>query len=197
MGVSSSIGSLGFKPGVCTSSSRPGAPYTGQVIYETDTGYLRVWDGAAWDYVAQSLDNWNMPRGLVTTTSGGTNSLGYKVIATQTINAGNTDDLTGSSMTFTAVSGRLYRMALTCYVASTSASGVASLYVTDASNNILGNSPVNITNSVGVATATISYIFTASGSTTRKLRVASTTGNNSFGSTNSTVTVTLEDIGPS
>ena len=46
----------GLRPGVCTSTTRPSSPYTGQIIYETDTGYLRVWDGAAWDYLAQSQD---------------------------------------------------------------------------------------------------------------------------------------------
>lgn len=42
----------GLKPGVCLSTNRPTTPYTGQVIYETDTGYLRVWNGSAWDYLS-------------------------------------------------------------------------------------------------------------------------------------------------
>lgn len=46
----------GLRPGVCLSSSRPSNPYLGQIIYETDTGYLRVWDGANWDYLSQSQD---------------------------------------------------------------------------------------------------------------------------------------------
>lgn len=46
----------GIRPGVCTSTTRPTAPYTGMTIYETDTGYLRVWDGSAWDYLSQSQD---------------------------------------------------------------------------------------------------------------------------------------------
>jgi hypothetical protein len=33
---------------VCTSTTRPGSPATGQVIYETDTDSLLVWNGAAW-----------------------------------------------------------------------------------------------------------------------------------------------------
>lgn len=40
----------GLRAGVCTSTTRPSAPYTGMVIMETDTGYLRVWNGTAWDY---------------------------------------------------------------------------------------------------------------------------------------------------
>jgi hypothetical protein len=53
MGMSN-FGAAGVKPGVCTSTTRPATPYNGQVIYETDTGYLRVWDGSAWDYLSQS-----------------------------------------------------------------------------------------------------------------------------------------------
>ena len=51
MAISSA--NTGLRAGVCTSTTRPTAPYTGQIIYETDTGYLRVWDGAAWDYLSQ------------------------------------------------------------------------------------------------------------------------------------------------
>lgn len=34
--------------GVCTSSTRPASPYEGQVIYETDTDRVLVWNGTAW-----------------------------------------------------------------------------------------------------------------------------------------------------
>ena len=40
--------------GVCTSSTRPQAPYVGQMIYETDTQVLRVWLGSAWS-IGQTL----------------------------------------------------------------------------------------------------------------------------------------------
>jgi hypothetical protein len=32
----------------CTSGTRPGSPTTGQPIYETDTGLIRVWNGTIW-----------------------------------------------------------------------------------------------------------------------------------------------------
>ena len=44
--------STGFRPGVCTSSTRPTAPYDGQQIYETDTDMLAIWNGSAWRYIA-------------------------------------------------------------------------------------------------------------------------------------------------
>jgi hypothetical protein len=34
--------------GVCTSSTRPASPYEGQVIYETDTDRVLVWNASAW-----------------------------------------------------------------------------------------------------------------------------------------------------
>ena len=40
--------STGLRPGVCTSSTRPTAPYEGQMIYETDTDNMYVWSGTAW-----------------------------------------------------------------------------------------------------------------------------------------------------
>lgn len=44
--------STGFRPGVCTSSTRPTAPYEGQTIFETDTDLLRIWNGSAWKTLA-------------------------------------------------------------------------------------------------------------------------------------------------
>ena len=40
----------GLRPGVCTSTSRPGSPYDGQLIYETDTNRVAVYDSSAWVY---------------------------------------------------------------------------------------------------------------------------------------------------
>ena len=33
---------------ICTSSTRPGSPWSGQIIFETDTPGSFVWDGSAW-----------------------------------------------------------------------------------------------------------------------------------------------------
>ena len=52
MGISQQIGSSSLsKPGVCTSSTRPATPYEGQMIYETDTDKVLVWNGSAWKQV--------------------------------------------------------------------------------------------------------------------------------------------------
>lgn len=195
MGLSSSA--TGLRPGVCTSTTRPSAPYTGQIIFETDTGYLRVWNGSAWDYLSLKQTSWNLPQGLVPTTSGGTNGLGYvKGLTGQTVTAGTTADVTSSSMTFNAVSGRLYRYSTVGYAASTSISGLATLAATDASNNIQSVVYCNITNTSSGGGVALSYIFTATGSTTVKLRWQAITGNCTIYSSQAGYGITLEDIGP-
>ena len=44
--------STGMRPGVCLSTTRPTAPYEGQMIYETDTDMLAIWNGTAWRYIS-------------------------------------------------------------------------------------------------------------------------------------------------
>lgn len=39
---------------VVTSTTRPGSPFTGQLIYESDTSNTLVWDGTAWQTVSSS-----------------------------------------------------------------------------------------------------------------------------------------------
>ena len=52
MAISASLGTAGLKQGVCTSTTRPTGPYEGQMIYETDTDMVAIWNGSAWRYIA-------------------------------------------------------------------------------------------------------------------------------------------------
>lgn len=62
MGISQYIGASAYtKPGVCTSTTRPAAPYTGQVIFETDTNKMLVWNTSAWVIPNSPAQN---PQGL-------------------------------------------------------------------------------------------------------------------------------------
>ena len=54
MGVSAAQGSAGLKPGVCTSTTRPSNPFEGQMIYETDTNKVYVWNGSAWSLITSA-----------------------------------------------------------------------------------------------------------------------------------------------
>jgi hypothetical protein len=42
---------------VCTSSTRPSSPITGQSIYETDTNLVYVWDSSAWKPISTTSIN--------------------------------------------------------------------------------------------------------------------------------------------
>ena len=53
--------STGLRPGVCTSTTRPTTPYTGQTIFETDTNKMLVWNATAWVIPNQTTQN---PEGL-------------------------------------------------------------------------------------------------------------------------------------
>lgn len=46
--------STGLRPGVCTSTTRPSTPFEGQMIYETDTNRVLVYEGAAWVAIADT-----------------------------------------------------------------------------------------------------------------------------------------------
>ena len=49
MGISQQVGASSLnKPGVCTSTTRPATPYEGQMIYETNTDRVLVWNNSAW-----------------------------------------------------------------------------------------------------------------------------------------------------
>jgi hypothetical protein len=85
MPLSSVVGAQSIiKPGVCTSSTRPAVPFEGQMIFETDTDRLYVYNGTAWVIPNSPAQN---PMGLelvttATCTSGGTASGGVVTIGT-------------------------------------------------------------------------------------------------------------------
>lgn len=62
----------GLRPGVCTSTTRPTAPYEGQHIYETDTDIEYVWNGSAWvvNYVSAASPTFTGTPSAPTATAG-------------------------------------------------------------------------------------------------------------------------------
>ena len=139
-----------------------------------------------------------LPFGLVTTTAGGTNSLSYRIITTaQTINAGNTTELTNSSITFVGIAGRLYRASLSVFFSNTSASGLGNILCVDGSATQVAGWAVNQSNSSGVGGMTCQHLFTATGSVTRAWKYTATTGNATISNTTVPGYITIEDMGPS
>lgn len=86
MGLSNAYGTGSLRPGVCTSTSRPGSPFEGQLIYETDTDLVQAWNGSGW----KSLGN------LKASTNGS---------VLQVVSTTKTDTFTTSSTTPTDVTG--------------------------------------------------------------------------------------------
>ena len=95
MPLSSVVGAQSIiKPGVCTSSTRPAVPFEGQMIYETDTDKVLVYNGSAW------YPNWNLPWGLVALTKTSASNGSYNT----------TEAVSITSSSFTAVANRYYKV---------------------------------------------------------------------------------------
>ena len=157
MPLSSVVGAQSIvKPGVCTSSTRPASPYDGQVIYETDTDRVLAYDGANW--YPPSNTAW----GIVGRAS---------KTADQSINTGLAD-ITGLSVTWTAVSSRLYKISFHA-IARTSGAGniYISAIITDSSNTVKQYSRGGATTTdLRFGLDCFLYESGLSGSQTRKIR---------------------------
>jgi len=83
--------STGLRPGVCTSSTRPTAPYEGQMIFETDTDMVAIWNGTAWRYISAT-----------TPTNGTVLQVQSTTVTSQpTTSTGSMTDISGMSVTIT------------------------------------------------------------------------------------------------
>lgn len=80
---------------VVTSSTRPSSPYTGQLVYETDTGHVSIWNGTDWDNVGAG----NSARGRMALTTSTTDGASLTSASAETLYI---------SATFAAEDGRKY-----------------------------------------------------------------------------------------
>ena len=103
--------STGLRPGVCTSSTRPTAPYEGQTIYETDTDLTYVWGGSAWQQVSGGTAVGNSGLVYITSVTGGS---GVSSIAVSNCFSATYDNyvVNINNMTQTASNGNYLRFAL-------------------------------------------------------------------------------------
>ena len=85
MAISSSTS--GVRPGVCTSTTRPTSPYTGQLIFETDTFNMKFWNGTAWQGAVSA------PAGTVNPYAGSTAPTGWLLAYGQTVSRTTYADL--------------------------------------------------------------------------------------------------------
>lgn len=168
---------------VWATAERPSPGTVGYTYYDTDVPGLFSWSGAIVGYTPP----WNLPWGQVA----------YAETMTKTTGLGAAyGDLTGLSVTWTAVTNRLYRVTGFVDLSSTLAS-VGRVAIADGVSAVMAQSQQAL-GANEVATQTPLEVFTGvSGSTTRKLRGLVTSGS---GATQSDVYgphfIMVEDIGP-
>jgi len=180
MGISNVSSNL--RPGICTFSTRPTAPYEGQMIYETDTDSVLVWTGSAW------YAPWNTAWGKCTFTEATSNSSSISTEATQ---------ITATSFNF--VSGRLYKVTYQesqvyvnsgtpLWVACRIKDGATTLNISYVSPSGTGTQDFSFT---------ISYIAQISGTKTLTATLQAQSGSVIAGrSSNQRAFLLVEDIGP-
>jgi hypothetical protein len=140
-----------------------------------------------------------LPWGVVNTTAGGTSSRGYISLTTATTNtsAAGVVDVTGASMTFTGIAGRIYKLSINGAASSTSGAGLCLFYITDGSNNILARQREEFASN-GYGQVSMSLIFTLTGAGTYKMRMDSDVADTTvFGAVPQQGTMVIEDIGVS
>ena len=173
---------------VCTSGTRPSSPTEGMTIYETDTDKLLIYTTATtlWQ------PPWNMAWGAVATVESS---------AVEQGSITSVADVTGVTVTFTAVANRRYRIMADGIWFQTTTPGVGSFTITNGAGTLLtlgGRSDEFI----GAAATQSSfhvkaYTTLTSGSQTVKLRAAALSGTamTIFNSTAKS-TLVVEDAGP-
>lgn len=161
---------------ICTSSTRPSAPFEGQTIYETDTKKKLTYNGTTWY----------------------SEGLQFEASTTTATTFGARQDVTGmtTGSSFTAVSGRRYKATYYCSQLAGQAGERANVSL------VVGASTVqNVYSSLsqyGVAVCMVGT-FTASGVTTVKVTAARDVGTNTptlYADTTSPMKLIIEDIGP-
>ena len=130
----------------------------------------------------------NFPRGV----------MAYYVSTANSSITTSTTDITGATLTFTAVANRLYRASFTCDYSNTNAGALSGFYFTDSANASIQNIANTISTASGFAQATLIHLFTTTaGSVTRKMRTDVSVGGGSIrGTAGNVYTFMIEDMGP-
>lgn len=119
--MSASGSNQGLRAGVCLSTTRPAAPYDGQMIYETDTNLVRIWNGSAWKTLSYS----DYTSGSVIQVASATKTDTFSTTST------SFTDVTGLSVSITPVStsSKVLVIATISGISTNNADGGSSGYV--------------------------------------------------------------------
>lgn len=172
-------------PYICTSGTRPGSPFQGQLIYETDTGEFLQYYGATTTWKPP----WGLPWGIEGAAEGTTAQTGITSIT----------DLTSMSLTWTAVANRRYHITGQARVNKVTNAGAVTLTLRTSGGTVLQENTCALDSAtITIATLHVDKMYTPSaGATTVKLSLTSTTASATT-TCDSTRPLTLEivDVGP-
>lgn len=166
------------------SGARP-TGYEGRAVYDTDTDALMVYASATTGWQPP----WNLPWGAVAAPA---------TVTTSQTGIGNTvTDLTGLTITATAVANRRWKITGNVRVTQNTAGGVPELYITDGSNVTKNRRGITLGAGETGHIKCEADVVTAAGSQTFKLRL--TVGSGTVDLTAAAdllATLRIEDIGP-
>jgi hypothetical protein len=157
------------------------------MIYETDTDLVKVWNGSAWIETDSMLTK--APRGV----------MGYVQRTAGNLSiAGASQDITGMTITFNAVAGRLYKATwlVVANKAGVDRDGSGAQFC-KSDNTIVAQVPLVTLSGNYDSNYSASAFFTEStGSVTYKLRMYSFSGNMTiFANSTQPCVLIIEDIG--
>lgn len=161
------------------------APSSGYGIY-LDTGDTaegpQFYNGTSWRLP------WNMPWGFIATGAATSSQTGVSTVA----------DVTSATVTFTAVTGRRYRIVGHCVVQQSTSTATSSVIIADGSNTQIQSWAMTLTaSSFGTANLMVT-VTPSAGSVTYKLRMSATAGTiGTSAAATAPATILVEDIGPS
>ena len=183
MGISGSS-QVGLKTGVCTSTTRPSAPYVGQTIYESDTGSFLVYYGSTTGWKPP----WGQPWGSISYASTPSN-----------VSVKNGNILTS---TIGVLNNRRYRIHGHCNsFISTVASDVASVSIVVGGTVIQATNDGQVSGIIGGFGVDVVGYYTATATNAslgcNLYNITSGTGTHTFSAAATTpISIAVEDIGP-
>ena len=180
----SSNGVAGLRTGVCTSSTRPSGPYEGQMIYETDTDMVAVWNGSAWRYIAAT-----------TPTNGTVLQVVQGTLSTQIGGAGASYSDTGLAATITPKSTSS-KVLVTISFAWYHTNGKGDVNIVRGSTQIAETNPVGVdaNNPSGFCSMTYLDSPSTTSATTYKVQYRTSAGGFYFAHASRTNTIVLQEI---
>jgi hypothetical protein len=143
---------------------------------------------------AQQMNN--LPWGVVDATAGGTSGRGFVRSTTNFTMTTTAADVTGMTVTFNALAGRIYRATFTAEGNNVATAQNVKIDVTDGSNNVYSSIRSYMISTGQVGLCCVAVLTGLTGSQILKVRAAIATANAAILTGNQGIHFVVEDIGP-